>query len=231
MSKSSKRIQNIKKKIDKTKQYDIKNAFSLLKEFSNAKFTESVDAAINLGIDPRKSDQNIRGATVLPYGTGRLVRVVVFTQGANAEKAKAAGADIVGMEDLVDKIKSNKINFNVVIASPDAMHIVSKLGQYLGPKGLMPNPKIGTVTDKIAEAVKNVKTGQISYRNDKNGIIHTTIGKINFDIDNLEENLKCLLNSIKKIKPASSKGIFIKKITVSTTMGIGIIIDQTSLLT
>ncbi|HAK10373.1 MAG TPA: hypothetical protein DCM72_13665 [Shigella sp.] len=202
---------------------------ALLKELATAKFVESVDVAVNLGIDARKSDQNVRGATVLPHGTGRSVRVAVFTQGANAEAAKAAGAELVGMEDLADQIKKGEMNFDVVIASPDAMRVVGQLGQVLGPRGLMPNPKVGTVTPNVAEAVKNAKAGQVRYRNDKNGIIHTTIGKVDFDADKLKENLEALLVALKKAKPTQAKGVYIKKVSISTTMGAGVAVDQAGL--
>lgn len=229
MAKLTKRMRNIREKIDATKQYDISEAITLLKELATAKFVESVDVSINLGIDARKSDQNVRGATVLPHGAGRSVRVAVFTQGANAEAANTAGAELVGMEDLADKIKAGVMNFDVVIASPDAMRIVGQLGQILGPRGLMPNPKVGTVTPNIAEAVQNAKAGQIRYRNDKNGIIHTTIGKVDFDNNKLKENLEALLVALKKAKPSSAKGIYIKKISLSTTMGAGVAVDQAGL--
>ena len=229
MAKVSKRVRAIREKIDVTKQYEIAEAITLLKECANAKFVESVDVAVNLGIDARKSDQNVRGATVLPNGTGRTVRVAVFTQGANADAAKEAGADLVGMEDLAEQVKKGEMDFDVVIASPDAMRIVGQLGQILGPRGLMPNPKVGTVTPNVAEAVKNAKSGQVRYRNDKNGIIHTTIGKIDFDANQLKENLEALVAALKRAKPASSKGIFIKKISLSTTMGAGVAVDQASL--
>ncbi|NQY49785.1 MAG: 50S ribosomal protein L1, partial [Colwellia sp.] len=206
MAKLSKRTRLIREKVDVLKEYDIKEAVSLLKEFATANFRESVDVAVNLGIDARKSDQNVRGATVLPNGTGRDVRVAVFTQGANAEKAKEAGADIVGMEDLAALVKAGEMNFDVVIASPDAMRVVGQLGQILGPRGLMPNPKVGTVTPDVAGAVKNAKSGQIRYRNDKNGIIHTTIGKADFEPAHLQENLEALLEALKKAKPANAKG-------------------------
>lgn len=229
MAKLNKRMRNIREKVDATKQYDINEALALLKELATAKFLESVDVAVNLGIDARKSEQNVRGATVLPHGTGRSVRVAVFTQGANAETAKAAGAELVGMEDLADKIKGGEIDFDVVIASPDAMRVVGQLGKILGPRGLMPNPKVGTVTPNVAEAVQNSKAGQVRYRNDKNGIIHTTIGKVDFDSYKLKENLEALLIALKKAKPASDKGIFIKKVSLSTTMGAGVAIDHSSL--
>ncbi|MDU7860649.1 MAG: 50S ribosomal protein L1 [Klebsiella pneumoniae] len=219
MAKLTKRMRVIREKVDATKQYDINEAIALLKELATAKFTESVDVAVNLGIDARKSDQNVRGATVLPHGTGRSVRVAVFTQGANAEAAKAAGAELVGMEDLAEQIKKGEMNFDVVIASPDAMRVVGQLGQVLGPRGLMPNPKVGTVTPNVAEAVKNAKAGQVRYRNDKNGIIH----------DKLKENLEALLVALKKAKPTQAKGVYIKKVSISTTMGAGVAVDQAGL--
>lgn len=229
MAKLSKRMQAIRDKVDATKEYEINEAVALLQELATAKFTESVDAAINLGVDPRRSDQNVRGATVLPHGTGREVRVAVFTQGANAEAAKEAGADIVGMEDLAEQVKKGEMNFDVVIASPDAMRVVGMLGQILGPRGLMPNPKVGTVTPDVAGAVKNAKAGQIRYRNDKNGIIHSTIGKASFSAEQIKENLEALLVALKKAKPAAAKGQFIKKVSLSTTMGAGVKIDQASI--
>ncbi|VFP79886.1 50S ribosomal protein L1 [Candidatus Erwinia haradaeae] len=229
MVKLTKRMNTIRKEIDSTKLYDINEALILIKKQATAKFIESIDVAVQLGIDARKSDQNIRGSTILPHGTGRLVRVAVFTQRENAIAARDAGAELVGMEDLVGKIKKGEINFDVVIASPDAMHIVSQVGQILGPRGLMPNPKVGTVTQNIAEAVKNAKFGQIRFRNDKNGIIHTTFGKANFHINQLKENLESLLFSLKKTKPHQAKGVFIKNISISSTMGVGIFIDITTL--
>ena len=229
MAKLTKRARLIREKVDVLKEYDITEAVELLKELATANFRESVDVAVNLGIDARKSDQNVRGATVLPNGTGRNVRVAVFTQGANAEKAKEAGADIVGMEDLAELVKKGEMNFDVVIASPDAMRVVGQLGQILGPRGLMPNPKVGTVTPDVAGAVKNAKSGQIRYRNDKNGIIHTTIGKADFDSAQLQENLEALLDALKKAKPANAKGQYLKKISLSTTMGAGVAINQASL--
>ena len=229
MAKLTKRMKNIRAKTDALKSYEINEAVTLLKELATAKFTESVDVAVNLGVDPRRSDQNVRGATVLPHGTGRTVRVAVFTQGANAEKAKEAGADIVGMDDLAAAVKGGEMNFDVVIASPDAMRVVGQLGTILGPRGLMPNPKVGTVTPNVAEAVKNAKAGQVRYRNDKNGIIHTTIGKVNFDAAQLQENLESLLVALKRAKPSSAKGTFIKKVSISTTMGAGVALDQNSL--
>ncbi|MGN5094038.1 50S ribosomal protein L1 [Aeromonas hydrophila] len=229
MAKLSKRMRVIREKVDGTKEYSINEAIVLLKELATAKFVESVDVAVNLGIDARKSDQNVRGATVLPHGTGREVRVAVFTQGANAEAAKAAGAELVGMDDLADLVKKGEMNFDVVIASPDAMRVVGQLGQILGPRGLMPNPKVGTVTPNVAEAVKNAKAGQVRYRNDKNGIIHTTLGKVSFNEVQLKENLEALLVALKKAKPSSAKGVFIKKVSISTTMGAGVAVDQASL--
>ncbi|MCF7355268.1 50S ribosomal protein L1 [Vibrio sp. CK2-1] len=231
MAKLTKRMKTIRNKVDVTKEYEINEAIALLKELATAKFVESVDVAVNLGIDARKSDQNVRGATVLPHGTGRDIRVAVFTQGANAEAAKAAGADIVGMEDLAELVKKGEMNFDVVVASPDAMRVVGQLGTILGPRGLMPNPKVGTVTPNVAEAVKNAKAGQVRYRNDKNGIIHTTIGKATFEASQLQENLEALLVALKKAKPSSAKGTFLKKVSISTTMGAGVAVDQATLKT
>lgn len=231
MAKLTKRMRVIREKVDVTKEYEINEAITLLKELATAKFVESVDVAVNLGIDARKSDQNVRGATVLPHGTGRDIRVAVFTQGANAEAAKEAGADIVGMEDLAEQVKKGEMNFDVVVASPDAMRVVGQLGTILGPRGLMPNPKVGTVTPNVADAVKNAKAGQVRYRNDKNGIIHTTIGKASFEANQLQENLEALLIAIKKAKPSSAKGTFLKKVSISTTMGAGVAVDQASLNT
>ena len=228
MAKLTKRARLIREKVE-ARDYEINEAINLLKELATAKFKESVDVSVNLGIDARKSDQNVRGATVLPNGTGRDVRVAVFTSGANAEKAKEAGADLVGMEDLAEQVKKGEMNFDVVIASPDAMRVVGMLGQILGPRGLMPNPKTGTVTPDVATAVKNAKAGQIRYRNDKAGIIHATIGKVDFDNDKLKENLEALLAALKKAKPSSAKGQFIKKVSLSTTMGAGVAIDQGTL--
>ncbi|AEH34392.1 50S ribosomal protein L1 [Vibrio anguillarum] len=229
MAKLTKRMRTIREKVDATKEYEINEAVALLKELATAKFVESVDVAVNLGIDARKSDQNVRGATVLPHGTGREVRVAVFTQGANAEAAKAAGADLVGMEDLAELVKKGEMNFDVVVASPDAMRVVGQLGTILGPRGLMPNPKVGTVTPNVAEAVKNAKAGQVRYRNDKNGIIHTTIGKVSFETNQLQENLEALLVALKKAKPSSAKGTYLKKVSISTTMGAGVAVDQNTL--
>lgn len=229
MAKLSKRARLIREKVDVLKEYDINEALALLKEFATAKFRESVDVAINLGIDAKKSDQNVRGATVLPNGTGRDVRVAVFTQGANAEKATAAGADVVGMDDLAEQVKAGNMDFDVVIATPDAMRVVGQLGQILGPRGLMPNPKVGTVTPDVTTAVNNAKAGQIRYRNDKNGIIHTTIGKADFDDAKLQQNLESLLEALKKAKPANAKGQYIQKISLSTTMGAGVTVNSSSL--
>jgi len=229
MAKLSKRARLIREKVDVLKEYDINEALSLLKELATANFRESVDVAVNLGIDARKSDQNVRGATVLPNGTGRDVRVAVFTQGVNADKAKEAGADVVGMEDLAEQVKAGNMDFDVVIATPDAMRVVGQLGQILGPRGLMPNPKVGTVTPDVVTAVNNAKAGQIRYRNDKNGIIHTTIGKADFEDAKLQENLESLLEALKKAKPANAKGQYIKKVSVSTTMGAGVVVNQASL--
>ncbi|MEM0910432.1 MAG: 50S ribosomal protein L1 [Pseudomonadota bacterium] len=229
MAKLSKRVRAIREKVDPVKEYEFDEAVALLKEFATAKFPESIDVAVNLGIDARKSDQNVRGATVLPNGTGKEVRVAVFTQGAAADAAKEAGADIVGMEDLAAQVKKGEMNFDVVVASPDAMRVVGQLGQILGPRGLMPNPKTGTVTPDVATAVKNAKAGQVRYRNDKNGIIHASIGKIAFETPQIKENLEALLEALKKAKPSSAKGTYLKKISISTTMGAGVTIDQGSL--
>jgi large subunit ribosomal protein L1 len=229
MAKLSKRLRAINEKIEPGKQYSISDAIALLKELSTVKFSETVDVAINLGIDPRKSDQNVRGATTLPNGTGKTVRVAVFTQGEAAEAAKAAGADLVGMEDLAEQVKAGNMDFDVVIADPAAMRVVGQLGQVLGPRGLMPNPKTGTVTPDVATAVKNAKAGQVRFRADKNGIVHGGIGSISFEPTALKENLEALLADLKKAKPASAKGVYLKKVTLSTTMGPGVIIDQASL--
>ncbi|SDK81772.1 50S ribosomal protein L1 [Microbulbifer yueqingensis] len=229
MAKLSKRQRAIAEKVEAGKAYGIDEAVALLKELSNVKFPETVDASINLGIDPRKSDQAVRGATTLPHGTGKDVRVAVFTQGANADAAKEAGADLVGMDELAAEVKAGKMDFDVVIASPDAMRVVGQLGQILGPRGLMPNPKTGTVTPDVATAVKNAKAGQVRFRADKGGIIHGGIGKVAFDAKALKENLEALIADLKKAKPASAKGVYLKKVTLSTTMGPGLTIDQASL--
>ncbi|WP_160154566.1 50S ribosomal protein L1 [Microbulbifer sp. ALW1] len=229
MAKLTKRQRAIAEKLEAGKAYGFDEAVALLKEFSNVKFAETVDASINLGIDPRKSDQAVRGATTLPHGTGKTVRVAVFTQGANADAAKEAGADLVGMDELAAEVKAGKMDFDVVVASPDAMRVVGQLGQILGPRGLMPNPKTGTVTPDVATAVKNAKAGQVRFRADKGGIIHGGIGKVGFDANALKENLEALVADLKKAKPASAKGVYLKKITLSTTMGPGLTIDQATL--
>lgn len=229
MAKVSKRMQAIRTKVTPGKFYPVAEALGLLKELSGVKFRESVDMAVNLGVDPRKSDQVVRSATLLPHGTGKTVRVAVFAQGANAEAATAAGADIVGFEDLAEAIKAGNLDFDVVIASPDAMRVVGPLGKILGPRGLMPNPKVGTVTPDVVGAIRNAKAGQVRYRTDKAGIIHCTIGKVDFTPVQLQENLQALLHDLQKIKPATSKGIYIRRVTVSTTMGPGLAVDQASL--
>ena len=230
MAKLTKRQKAIREKVEAGKLYAIDEAVSLLKEVSAVKFPETIDVAINLGVDARKSDQMVRGATTLPHGTGKTVRVAVFTQGDNAEKAKAAGADIVGMEDLAEQIKGGMMDFDVVVASPDAMRVVGQLGQVLGPRGLMPNPKTGTVTPDVETAVKNAKAGQVRFRTDKNGIIHGAVGSISFEPTAIKENIEALLADLKKAKPASSKGVYLQKITLSSTMGPGLSIDQGSLV-
>lgn len=229
MAKLTKRQKAIAGKIEAGKAYSFVDAAALLAELSTVKFSESFDVAVNLGVDPRKSDQVVRSATVLPHGTGKTVRVAVFTQGPAAEAALAAGADRVGMDELAAEMKGGDLNYDVVIASPDAMRVVGQLGQILGPRGLMPNPKVGTVTPDVATAVKNAKAGQVRYRTDKNGIIHTSVGKIGFDAVKLKENVEALIADLKRIKPASSKGIYVKRVTLSTTMGPGLVIDQSSL--
>ncbi|MGF2736697.1 50S ribosomal protein L1 [Marinobacter sp. DUT-1] len=230
MAKLSKRQKLIREKVDSTRAYSVDEAVALLAELGqNVKFKESVDVAVNLGVDARKSDQVVRSSTVLPHGTGKSVRVAVFTQGANAEKATAAGADIVGMEDLAEEVKKGNMDFDVVIATPDAMRVVGQLGQILGPRGLMPNPKVGTVTPDVETAVKNAKAGQVRYRTDKNGIIHAPLGNVEFSAQNIKENLEALVADLKKAKPASSKGVYLKKITISSTMGPGLTIDQSGL--
>ncbi len=225
----AKRMKAWADKIKPGKQYPIDEALNLIQEFAKAKFRESVDVAVNLGIDASKSDQQVRGSTVMPHGIGKTVRVAVFTSGKNQEAAKAAGADIVGMEDLAEKVKAGELDFDVVVASPDAMRVVGQLGQILGPRGLMPNPKVGTVTPNVADAVKNAKAGQVRYRSDKAGVIHCTIGKADFEPAKLKENLHALLQDLQKAKPASSKGIYLKKISVSSTMGPGVPVEQSSL--
>ena len=229
MAKLSKRQKMIREKIDADKVYSVEEAVALLKECSTVKFVESVEVAVNLGVDARKSDQAVRGATTLPHGTGSVVRVAVFTQGDAAEKAKEAGADFVGMEDLADQIKGGMMDFDVVVASPDAMRVVGQLGQILGPRGLMPNPKTGTVTPDVVTAVNNAKAGQMRYRTDKNGSIHGGIGKISFDADAIRGNLQAVLADLKKAKPSSAKGVYMKKVTLSTTMGPGVTVDHSAL--
>jgi large subunit ribosomal protein L1 len=229
MAKHSKRMRTIREGVERGRAYKAEEAFALLKELSRVKFTENVDVAVNLGVDPRKSDQVVRGATVLPHGTGKQVRVAVFAQGANAEAATEAGAERVGMDDLAADIKAGNLDFDVVIASPDAMRVVGQLGKILGPRGLMPNPKVGTVTPNVAEAVNNAKAGQVRYRTDKAGIIHCPLGKVSFEPTALRENLEALLVNLNKAKPSASKGVYMKKVTVSTTMGPGLTIDHQAL--
>jgi large subunit ribosomal protein L1 len=230
MAKLTKRAKLIAEKVDAEKLYSVEEAVAILKDVSSSvKFTESVDVSVNLGIDARKSDQNVRGATVLPNGNGKSVRVAVFTQGENAEKATAAGADVVGMDDLAADVKAGNMDFDVVIATPDAMRVVGQLGQILGPRGLMPNPKVGTVTPDVETAVKNAKAGQVRYRNDKAGIIHTGIGNVTFEAAQIQGNLEALLADLKKAKPASAKGVYMKKVTLSSTMGPGLAIDTATL--
>lgn len=229
MAKLSKRAKLFAEKVDADKAYSIDEAFALVKELATAKFSESIDVAVNLGIDARKSDQVVRGSTIMPNGTGKTVRVAVFTAGANADAAKEAGADIVGMEDLAEDVKKGNMDFDVVIASPDAMRVVGALGQVLGPRGLMPNPKVGTVTPDVATAVKNAKSGQVRYRADKGGIVHASIGKADFDVDALKGNLDALIVDLNKAKPAAAKGVYLKKIAVSSTMGPGVAVDIASL--
>lgn len=229
MAKLTKKAKLIESKVDANKQYSLVEAVALLKEFATSKFAEAIDVSVNLGIDPRKSDQNVRGATVLPNGTGKTVRVAVFTQGANADAAREAGADIVGMDDLGDLVKKGEMDFDVVIASPDAMRVVGQLGQILGPRGLMPNPKVGTVTTDVATAVKNAKSGQVRYRNDKGGIVHCTLGKVAFDAAAIQGNLEALMADLRRLKPSTSKGVYVKKITLSSTMGPGLWLDMSGL--
>jgi large subunit ribosomal protein L1 len=229
MAKITKKAKAIKARVSGAKQYSVAEAVGLLKEFANTKFDESIDVSVNLGVDPRKSDQNVRGASVLPNGTGKTVRVAVFAQGPNADAAKEAGADVVGMDDLAEQVKRGEMNFDVVIASPDAMRVVGQLGQILGPRGLMPNPKVGTVTPDVATAVKNAKSGQVRYRTDKSGIIHCSIGKVSFDENSIKQNLEFLIADLKKAKPTAAKGVYLKKISLSSTMGPGLWIDQSSI--
>lgn len=230
MAKFTKRQKLINEKVEAGKAYSVEEACALLAELSSGvKFNESIDVSVNLGVDARKSDQAVRGSTVLPNGTGKTVRVAVFTQGENAEKAKEAGADIIGMDDLAAEVKKGNMDFDVVIASPDAMRVVGQLGQILGPRGLMPNPKVGTVTPDVATAVKNAKAGQVRYRTDKNGIIHTVVGNVEFTAESIKANLEALLADLKKAKPSSAKGVYMKKVTLSSTMGPGLVIDQSSI--
>jgi large subunit ribosomal protein L1 len=229
MAKITKRQKALEGKVDSTKLYAIIDALSLVKECATAKFDESIDVAVQLGIDAKKSDQVVRGAVVLPHGTGKTKRVAVFAQGAKAEEARAAGADVVGMEDLAEKVKAGQLDFDVVIASPDTMRVVGTLGQILGPRGLMPNPKVGTVTPDVATAVKNAKAGQVQFRVDKAGIIHGTIGRRSFESDKLKANLAALIDALTKAKPASSKGVYLRKVAVSSTMGVGVRVDTTSI--
>jgi large subunit ribosomal protein L1 len=229
MAKLSKRVKEIKAKVDRNKVYAFDNAVAIVKEFATAKFNESIDVAVQLGVDPKKSDQVVRGSVVLPAGTGKEVRVAVFAQGEKAEQAKAAGADIVGMEDLAERVKAGDMPFDVVIASPDTMRIVGTLGQILGPRGLMPNPKVGTVTPDVAGAVRNAKAGQVQYRTDKAGIVHATIGRKSFSDDQLKTNLVALIDALNKAKPATSKGIYLRKVAVSSTMGVGARVDVASI--
>jgi len=225
----AKRVKAAQSKVTAGKQYPVDEALKLVKELATAKFNEGIDAAVNLGIDASKSDQQVRGSTVMPHGIGKSVRVAVFTSGKNQDAARAAGADIVGLEDLAAKVKAGEIDFDVVVASPDAMRVVGQLGQILGPRGLMPNPKVGTVTPDVATAVKNAKAGQVRYRVDKGGIVHCTIGKANFEVPQLKENLLALITDLQKAKPATSKGVYLKRVTLSSTMGPGVTIDQGSL--
>jgi large subunit ribosomal protein L1 len=229
MAKLSKRVRAFREKVDATQAYPLDEAIALLKEFATVKFNETVEVAVNLGVDARKSDQGVRGATTLPHGTGSVVRVAVFTQGENAEKAKAAGADFVGMDELAEQVKGGMMDFDVVVASPDAMRVVGQLGQILGPRGLMPNPKTGTVTPDVEGAVNNAKAGQMRFRTDKNGIIQGGIGKVAFEADQLRGNLMAVMADLKKAKPASSKGVYFRKITLSTTMGPGVTVDHAEL--
>lgn len=229
MAKAGKNIRAAREKVNAEQVYDPAEAMQLVKDNARAKFVESVDVAVNLGIDPRKSDQVVRGSTVLPNGTGKTVRVAVFAQGDQAKAAEAAGADIVGFEDLADTVKKGEMDFDVVIATPDSMRIVGQLGQILGPRGLMPNPKVGTVTPDVEGAVKNAKSGQVRYRADKTGIVHCSIGKVDFDAQKLVENLTALIGDLVKAKPSAAKGVYLKKVTVSSTMGVGVMVDQAAL--
>ncbi|KQR84841.1 50S ribosomal protein L1 [Burkholderia sp. Leaf177] len=229
MAKLSKRLQTLATKVDRMKLYPIDDALSIVKECASAKFDESIDVAVQLGIDAKKSDQVVRGSVVLPAGTGKSVRVAVFAQGEKAEQARAAGAEVVGMEDLAEQVKAGNLNFDVVIASPDTMRVVGTLGQILGPRGLMPNPKVGTVTADVAQAVRNAKAGQVQFRVDKGGIIHATIGRASFEPASLRQNLSALVDALQKAKPATSKGVYLRKIALSSTMGVGVRVDHATL--
>jgi large subunit ribosomal protein L1 len=229
MAKRSKRVQGMREKIDRDSLHEIDAALNLVKELASAKFSESVDVSVNLGVDPRKSEQMVRGSTVLPNGTGKAVRIAVFAQGDAADAARAAGADLVGMDDLAEQVKKGELNFDVAIAAPDAMRVVGQLGKILGPRGLMPNPKVGTVTPDVADAVSKAKAGQVQYRTDKAGIIHCSIGKASFEVGALRENLEALVTDLNKAKPSTSKGVYLQKITVSSTMGPGVPVDKASL--
>lgn len=229
MAKLSRRVRAFREKVDENKLYPIEDAVTLLNELATTRFKESIDVAVNLGVDPKKSDQVIRGATVLPNGTGKEVRVAVFAHGAAADQAKEAGADVVGFEDLAERVKGGELDFDVVIATPDSMRVVGQLGRVLGPRGLMPNPKLGTVTPDVEDAIRNAKAGQVRFRTDKNGIVHGGVGKVGFQPKAIKENVEALLGDLKKAKPASAKGTFVKKVVLSTTMGAGIPIDQSSL--
>jgi large subunit ribosomal protein L1 len=229
MVRTSKRMQAVQERLKPGKQYPPQEALRILKESSSVKFPESVDVAVNLGVDPRKSEQIVRGSTVLPHGTGKTIRVAVFAQGDKAQAAREAGADVIGMENLAEQVRAGKLDFDVVIAAPEAMRMVGQLGRILGPRGLMPNPKVGTVTPEVAQAVRNAKAGQVRYRTDKAGIIHCSIGKVNFEVSALEDNLKALIADLVKAKPATAKGVYLKKVMVSSTMGPGIPVDQSAL--
>ena len=229
MARRSKRLRELREKIDRDRQHEVSEALDLVRSLANAKFKESVDVSVNLGVDPRKSDQVVRGSTVMPNGTGKDVRVAVFAQGAAADSAREAGADLVGMDDLAESVKKGEINFDVVVAAPDAMRVVGQLGKILGPRGLMPNPKVGTVTPDVAEAVRKAKAGQVQYRTDKAGIIHCSIGKASFEVEALRQNLEALIVDLNKAKPSAAKGIYLQKITVSSTMGPGVPVDKSTL--
>lgn len=228
MARMTKRQTALRAQVDRQKLYPLADALSLVKQCATARFDESIDVAVNLGVDPKKSDQVVRGSVVLPAGTGKTVRVAVFTQGAKADEARAAGADIVGMEDLAEQVKAGQINFDIVIATPDAMRVVGSLGQILGPRGLMPNPKVGTVTPDVTTAVRNARAGQVQYRTDKGGIIHATIGRASFGVEQLETNIRALVDALNRARPASAKGIYLRKVAVSSTMGIGVRVDSSS---